>query len=130
MAARANISEIRVIDSPAFYYPDVLVACDPSDNDAYFRERPTVVFEVLSPETERTDQREKRFAYALVPSLKVYVIIAQDKWQLTVLHRGRGGPWKAETVEGRNAVLKLPQVKLEIPLARIYERTKAAHRVS
>jgi Uma2 family endonuclease len=68
------------------------------------------------------------FAYALVPSLKVYVIVAQDKRQLTVLRRGRGVPWETEIVEGRNAVLKLPELRLEIPLARIYERTAAGRR--
>jgi Uma2 family endonuclease len=120
--------KLKMPESEAFYYPDVLVACDPSDNATYFRERPTVVFEVLSPDTERTDQREKRFAYSLIPSLKVYVIVAQDKRQLTVLRRGRAGPWKAEIVEGRNATLKLPELKLEIPLARLYERTAAARR--
>lgn len=122
--------KLKIPDSQVFYYPDVLVACDPSDNASYFRERPTVVFEVLSPDTERTDQREKRFAYALVPSLRVYVIVAQDKRQLTVLRRGRGVPWETETVEERNAVLKLPELKLEIPLASIYERTTAGRRAS
>ncbi len=122
--------KLKIPDGQAFYYPDVLVACDPSDNATYFRERPTVVFEVLSPETERTDQREKCFAYALIPSLRVYVIVAQDKRQLTVLRRGRTGPWKVEMVEGHNAVLKLPELKLEVPLARIYERTAAARRVA
>lgn len=71
--------KLKMPGSEAFYYPDVLVACDPTDNATYFRERPTVIFEVLSPDTERTDQRERRFAYSLVPSLKVYVIVAQDK---------------------------------------------------
>jgi Uma2 family endonuclease len=122
--------KLRMPGSEAFYYPDVLVACDPTDNATYFRERPTVIFEVLSPDTERTDQREKRFAYSLVPSLKVYVIVAQDKEQLTILRRRRTGHWKAELVEGRNAVLKLPELKAEIPLVRIYERTAAACAVS
>jgi Uma2 family endonuclease len=120
--------KLKIPDSQAFYYPDVLVACDPSDHAPFFRERPTVVFEVLSPETERTDQREKRFAYSLIASLRVYVIVAQDKRQLTVLRRGRAGPWKTEIVEARNPVLKLPELKLEIPLARIYERTAAGRR--
>ena len=31
-----------------------------------------MVFEVLSPETQRTDQREKWQAYALIPSLNFY----------------------------------------------------------
>jgi Uma2 family endonuclease len=120
--------KLKMPGSEAFYYPDVLVACDPADNAKYFRERPTVVFEVLSPETERTDQREKRFAYSLVPSIKVYVILAQDKAEVTVLRRSRAGLWKEEVLAGRNAVLKLPELKVEIPLARIYERTTAGRR--
>ena len=120
--------KLKLPESDVFYYPDVLVACDPSDDAPYFRERPTVVFEVLSPETERADEREKRFAYALVPSLKVYVIVAQQERRLTVLRRGRTGPWKAEVVEGRGGVLKLPEIKVEIPLTRIYERTQAGRR--
>lgn len=119
--------KVRLPGSQAFYYPDVLVVCDPTDDATYYRERPAVIFEVLSPDTERTDQREKRFAYALIPSVKVYVIVAQHKRELTVLRRGRGGSWRSEVIEGRNAVLKLPELRLEIPLARIYERTAAAH---
>src|SRR5437667_4237777 len=79
--------KLKIPGSQAFYYPDVLVACDPADNAKYFRERPMVVFEVLSSETEHTDQREKWHAYALIPSLKVYVIVSQQTPELIVLRR-------------------------------------------
>ncbi len=118
--------KLKIPGAQAFYYPDVLVACDPSDNAKYFRERPTVVFEVLSPETERSDQREKWYAYALIESLKVYVIVSQEKCELTVLRRARPGPWSAEVVKGRGSILKLPEIKVEIPIVRIYERTTIA----
>jgi Uma2 family endonuclease len=111
-----------------YYYPDVLVACDPKDNSKYHRERPAVVFEVLSSDTQRTDQSEKRSAYALVPSLKAYVLVSQEKMALTVLRRGRVGPWRAEVVAGPDAILKLPEIKVLIPLSRIYERTAIAGR--
>jgi Uma2 family endonuclease len=116
--------KLKMPGSEAFYYPDALVTCDPSDNAQYFCEKPFVVFEVLSPETERTDQREKRFAYALIPSLKVFILVAQDKPELTVLRRDKTEPWREEIIRGREALLKLPEIKVEIPLARIYERTK------
>src|SRR5262249_5934694 len=77
--------KFKIPGSQSFYYPDVLVACDSTDHAKYYRERPTVVFEVMSPETERSDQREKRFAYALVHSLKVYIIVSQEKHEMTVL---------------------------------------------
>src|SRR5438552_478647 len=92
--------KLKIPGGQAFYYPDVLVACDPADNAKYFRERPLVVFEVLSPDTERADQREKWYAYALIPSLKVYVIVSQEKRQVTVLRRSRPGPWVADVIKG------------------------------
>jgi Uma2 family endonuclease len=120
--------KLKIPDTSAFYYPDVLVACDPADNAKYFRERPTVVFEVLSLETNQTDQREKWHAYALIPSLKTYVIVSQEKCELTILRRGRPGPWVAAVLTGEDAVLKLPELKIEIPFARIYERTTVSRR--
>jgi len=45
------------------------------------------------------------------------------KQELTVLRRGRSQAWQAEVIEGPSGVLKLPEIKVEIPLARIYERT-------
>jgi Uma2 family endonuclease len=120
--------KLKIPGSQAFYYPDVLVVCDPADNAKYFREHPTVIFEVLSPDTERTDQREKQLAYALIPSVKVYVIVSQDKRELMVLRRSRTGPWAAEIVKGKSSLLKLPEIKAEIPIARIYERTTVSRR--
>jgi Uma2 family endonuclease len=115
--------KLKIPGGQAFYYPDVLVACDPIDNEKYFRERPTVIFEVLSPETERTDRREKWYAYALIQSLKVYVLVSQENRELTVLRRAQPGPWRSEVIKGRSSILKLPELKVELPLARIYERT-------
>jgi len=106
----------------AFYYPDVLVACDPTDRAKYYRERPVVIFEVLSPETERTDRREKALAYRHLPTLEVYVLVAQNQMTVTVMRRAEPG-WTSEIIEGSSAVLKLPNIGVEIPLARIYERT-------
>jgi len=118
--------KLRIPSGQAFYYPDVLVARDQADNAKYFRERPTVVFEVSSPETALTDQREKWYAYALVESLKLYVLVCPDKRELTVLRRGKPGPWLPEVLQGGDSVLKLPEIQVEIPLARIYERTAAS----
>ena len=108
-----------------FYYPDVLVACDPSDAAKYFRERPTVIFEVISPETERTDRREKAIAYRQIETVKVYALVEQDRLAITVLRQAEEG-WDKEVVEGPNAMLKLPEIGVEIPLSRAYERTAAA----
>ena len=103
--------------------PDVVVSCDPSDAAKYFRERPSVVFEVLSPETQRIDQNEKRKAYAAIESLKAYVLVSQERFEATVLRKTNEGAWITEILRGCDAVLKLPEVSVEIPFDLIYERT-------
>jgi Uma2 family endonuclease len=107
----------------AFYYPDVLVACDPTDTEKYYRERPAVIVEVLSPETRRTDEREKAIAYRLFPSVEVYLLIEQDRLRITALHRA-DNDWRREVIEGRTATLKLECLGVEIPMERIFERTR------
>lgn len=109
----------------AFYYPDVMVSCDPADSAKFFRERPSLLFEVLSPDTERTDRREKAIAYRQIPGIEAYVLVEQERMAVTILHRAEPG-WRSETLEGANAVLRLPAIGVEIPLERIYERTAAA----
>jgi len=116
---KAKISSQRV---SAFYYPDVLVVCDPTDKEEYYRERPVVIVEVLSPHTRRTDEREKAFAYRLVSSVEVYLLVEQDRLRITVLHRA-DEDWRREVIEGRTAVLMLDCLGVEIPMERIYERT-------
>ena len=105
-----------------------MVSCDPADDAKYYRERPTVVFEVLSPDTGRSDQREKRYAYALILALKVYCIVSQERPEVTILRRAPAGSWVTEVVAGRGSLLRLPEIKVAIPLARIYERTAASRR--
>ena len=107
-----------------FYYPDVMVVCDPTDSAKYFRERPTVLFEVISPDTERTDRREKAIAYRQIATVEAYVLVEQDRIAVTVLRRAEPG-WQSETLEGPGAVLKLPNLGVELPLDRLYERTGA-----
>ena len=120
------INDMKVKIPPAFadvyYYPDVLVACDPTDNARFFRERPTVLIEVLSTETERTDRREKALAYRQIPTVEAYVLVEQERMAATILRRTEPG-WQSHVIEGPGSILKLPGIGVEIPLERIYERT-------
>ena len=118
-----NDMKAKIQLASAFYYPDVLVACDPADKEMYYRERPVVIVEVLSPETRRTDEREKATAYRLVSSIEAYLLVEQYRLRITVLHRA-DNDWRREVIEGRTAALKLECLGVEIPMERIYERTR------
>ena len=80
-----------------------------------------VAFEVLSPSTADRDLRWNRKAYADLPSLVHYVVLAQDA--LEVVAYDRAGNWTERRLEGVDAVLDLPAVGARLPLGQIYWRT-------
>jgi Uma2 family endonuclease len=108
---------LRVRGDEIFYYPDLVVACEPSDREPYYVEQPRLIVEVLSETTERIDRREKLFAYTSIPSLQEYVLVAQARSEVTIYRRR--SDWAGEILcEGE---LRLETVELSIPVASIYE---------
>lgn len=105
-----------------FYYPDVMVCCDPQDREKYYRTRPCLVVEVLSGGTARVDQREKLFAYTRLDSLQGYLILDQDRISAT-LHWREGSEWRLTEFNDSAAELTLPCVNLTIRLEELYEGT-------
>lgn len=117
------VSDIRVAlslhDDAYFYYPDLVVTCDSRDSDPRFVRYPKILIEVLSPSTERVDRREKFFAYTTIESVEEYVLVAQPAREVTVFRRGDA--WRAEKSTGIDVVVTLNSLRLELPLAAIYE---------
>ncbi|HRI12987.1 MAG TPA: Uma2 family endonuclease [Verrucomicrobiota bacterium] len=120
---RAFVADMKVRlvlrGEEVFYYPDVVVACDPRDTDRYFKRYPQVLIEVLSDSTERIDRREKRWSYLQMESLEEYVLVAQDYWEVTVYRRGH--EWAPEILASPDSVLTLPSLEFSVPLSAIYE---------
>ncbi len=111
----------RPLDSTYFYYPDAMIACDPTDSGHGWRERPAALFEIISEDTRRVDEREKRIPYLQLPSLQAYVRIEQTRPEVVVDRRMPDG-WKSERVSGLDAVVRLPELGLELPLMELFER--------
>lgn len=104
-----------------FYYPDVFVACRNDEEESpYFRDYPEVIFEVLSPETARTDLHEKFFAYTSIPSLHTYVVVSQDEMKLEVFRRAVPR-WTGETLTQSNEALSIPEIEFRMTVERVYE---------
>ena len=102
-----------------FYYPDVVVSCHPTGIERLFVRLPTLVVEVSSPSTENTDRREKKMSYQQIPTVEEYVIVAQDRREVTIFRRATD--WVAETFSAPEASLEFRSVKQSMPLAEIYE---------
>lgn len=105
-----------------FYYPDLILSCDPQDRERNFRHAPCLIVEVLSPSTERTDRREKLLAYQSLPSLKSYLLIEQDKRHVELYRRANG--WRVEHYE--QGSLPIDCLDMALPLDEIYLDVPAA----
>jgi Uma2 family endonuclease len=81
-----------------------------------------VLVEVLSPETERTDRREKFLSYTQIESLEEYVLVAQDKPEVTVFRRSNH--WQPEVIKGLDDPLRLVSLDFALSLRAIYDGVK------
>ena len=124
---KVNVADVKVrlqiSAEDVFYYPDVMVACDPRNTDPYFKRFPQVLIEVLSPQTEQTDRREKFLSYIQIDTLQEYVVVAQDKLEATVFRRAN--KWQPETIRQPEELLRLPSLEFTLPLNAIYEGVKS-----
>jgi Uma2 family endonuclease len=104
---------------PNYYYPDVMVACDPRDKNPIFKQFPKIIVEVLSEATERIDRGEKFSNYIQIPTLEEYVLVAQDYMEVTVFARARN--WEPEIVRFSEQLLELRSIQFSMKLGEVYE---------
>ena len=101
--------------------PDAVVSCTKFPDMDTEATNPVVIFEVLSPSTARTDRIEKMEEYALVPSIRRYVIIETRYAGLLVLHRENGNdPWTALPLKA-DATLDLPELSISVSVQEFYQ---------
>ncbi len=110
--------KIKLLD--IFYYPDISVTCDSQDIEKYFKTRPCLIVEVISPSTARVDRNEKLLNYRQLESLQEYLLVDQEKIKVEIYRKDDQGNWSVKTL-GEGDVLNLVSVGLEMTMAEIYE---------
>jgi Uma2 family endonuclease len=111
---------IRMPNQVRFYYPDASVICRANPASDSYQDEPVVLFEVLSRETRRIDEGEKKEAYLTISSLGVYVLVEQHSQTVVLFRRSETG-FTREVYSGLEAVMPLPEIGIELPLAEIYD---------
>ncbi|MDO5623739.1 MAG: Uma2 family endonuclease [Pseudomonadota bacterium] len=101
-----------------FYYPDLVASCDPQDRDPLFTRSPCLIVEVISPSSERIDTREKLLAYRLLPSLREYLLLRQDRVHADLYTRQGDGRWQHQVIVRGSFTLQC--LDAEVDLAEVY----------
>ena len=114
-------ARIRDARDESYYYPDVMVNCDPAGQQTYFCNTPALIVEVLTPSTEAIDRREKLTAYRRIPSLHTYILAEQERREVTVYRRLPEG-WEKTILTGADT-LTVPELEFSTTLNAIYART-------
>ena len=114
------MSQMRVhVADDTVCYPDVLVACDPTDNDEWTIFRPCLIAEVSSRETVAIGHTEKLVAYKNVPSLLTYLVVSEDAPSIACHWRENPiDEWQTQLIS--EGVIPLPCPDVELTAEQIY----------
>ena len=109
---------LNVAAKKTYYYPDVMVVCDPKDNHRIYKERPKLIIEIMSENWKR-DFIEKYHAYQNIASLEEYVLVSSDAEAPEVTIMRRAESWD----QGRSQIagaFELVSVGLKLTVEELY----------
>src|SRR5579859_3826845 len=101
-------------------YPDVVVGVAGSPFKDLTATAPVLIAEVISPSSAKDDLGPKTDEYVALPSLRAYIVLAQDEAKARVWMRGASGfLGEPNLVEGRNAVIAIASLGVDLLLEEI-----------
>ena len=108
-----------------FYYPDAFVVCGdtqhpPEDPQRTSVTNPVLIIEVLSASTEESNRGYKFSHYALLESLREYVLVSQSEPDVQTFLRNDDGTWRMTFHRGLNAIARLASLGIDLPLSEVY----------
>lgn len=117
-----NDMKVKVEAANSFYYPDIMVTCEPYDGESVFKQAPVVLMEVLSPSTRHIDRREKMMAYRQLESLRQYLLVHQNRYRVDSYRKCKDVDWEISTLgRGDSIVFDSFSAALELSLDAVYE---------
>lgn len=112
--------KLHIAELNRFYYPDILLSCDPTDDHIDYKQNPCLIIEILSPSTADIDRREKLHAYQGIPSLQEYILVEQTQPNIERHYRTSSG-WQSTSIHALDNELTIDCLKTTIDMATIYE---------
>jgi Uma2 family endonuclease len=118
--------KLEIAEADAYVYPDLMVVCGHvrlAENTTDVITNPVLIIEVLSPGTESFDRGRKFEYYRMVPSLKEYVLVSQDKPKIETYFRQDKNIWQRTVSEGLDKTVLFQYLEYEVALEEIYYKT-------
>lgn len=115
----------RIPTDRSLVFPDASVICGEITYEFPRKDivlNPTLIVEVLSPETADYCRSGKFKKYASIPSLREYMLVSQSKAEVEVRFRHESGLWDIQIIEGLYDYVTLQSLEVQIPLIEIYHR--------
>lgn len=116
-------TRLKPADSGDYMFPDAMLVKEPAqyeDNSLDTLLNPIIVFEVLSPSTERRDRGEKANSYKQVDSLAHYVLISQNQASVECFTRRSHDDWAHRQIDGINNEMEFSELGWKLKLAELY----------
>jgi Uma2 family endonuclease len=121
---RVYISDMkaRIDRLKCFYYPDVMVTCDPRDTETQNHKRfPKLIIEVLSSSTEAFDRGDKFADYQQLESLEEYVLVSAKRQRIDCFRRTPEGLWVLQTYSYEQDNFQLSSINFQGKFVDLYE---------
>lgn len=120
--------KVRTSTASLFSYPDLTIVC----GEPQFHDKkkdvvinPQMIFEVLSPSTEKYDRGKKFQRYKLGnETLTDYILISQETVLVEHFHKDLNDNWIYENYNELSDVLRFTEIELEITLEKLYDRVR------
>ncbi|GAX37506.1 Uma2 family endonuclease [Nodularia sp. NIES-3585] len=112
----------RIESLNRFYYPDVMVTCDQTDQETpAYKRFSTLIVEVLSDSTEAFDRGDKFADYQLLETLEEYVLINTKRQRVECFRRHHQGLWVLQSYTTEQKSFRLNSINFEATMAELYE---------
>ncbi len=117
--------KLRIEATGLYTYPDLSVVCGEPQLESDAGDvllNPIVLIEVLSDSTEAYDRGKKFEHYRTIPSLKHYVVIAQDRHSIDCFSRQSDNSWTLTSCQNLEGKIALYNIESELSAAEVYDK--------
>jgi Uma2 family endonuclease len=122
-----NDMRVHIPETTLYTYPDLAVVCGEEqylDDEFDTLLNPVLLVEVLSETTEACDRGKKFELYRPIPSLREYVLVAQDRKRVECFRLNERGHWELFEAGGDGAEIELASVGVRMALDELYRQVR------